>query len=160
LARQLRRVAMDPPVHLYVSAARAPQVPDPEPPIHRLPEPRLIDKLRAMNGTPEEMLRDRDAIALYLPIVRADFSLIETYIHQTEPPLDCPLTVFGGERDETVNKDALVPWQSQTRRDFSLEMFSGDHFFIQHSRAELLTVLTQQLKQDLAQLGQSPAKEG
>ncbi|HET8681027.1 MAG TPA: beta-ketoacyl synthase N-terminal-like domain-containing protein, partial [Micromonosporaceae bacterium] len=62
LARQLRREGLAGPAHLYVSAMRAPQLPDIEPPLHRLPEPRLVEKLREINGTPEEMLSDPETL--------------------------------------------------------------------------------------------------
>ncbi|MEO3777225.1 beta-ketoacyl synthase N-terminal-like domain-containing protein [Micromonospora sp. B11E3] len=152
LTRQLRREGLPGPAHLYVSAARAPHLPDLEPPLHRLPEARLIEKLRAMNGTPEEMLRDPDAIALYLPVLRADFAMVETRIHHTEAPLDVPLTVFGGERDDKVTRDALAAWRDQAGGDFAVEMLPGDHFFVQRDRAALLAALSRRLTHDLARL--------
>ena len=33
---------------------------------------------------------------MYLPILRADFTLVETYAYADEAPLDCPITAFGG----------------------------------------------------------------
>ncbi|SCL23262.1 Acyl transferase domain-containing protein [Micromonospora pallida] len=152
LTRHLRRRELPAPTHLYVSAARAPHLPDLEPPLHRLPEPRLIEKLRAMDGTPEEMLGDPETIALYLPVLRADFALVETRIHQTEPPLDVPLTAFGGERDDKVTEEQLAAWRDQTTTGFALEMLPGDHFFVQRERAGLLAALSARLTHDLARL--------
>ncbi|WP_416904850.1 beta-ketoacyl synthase N-terminal-like domain-containing protein [Micromonospora echinospora] len=152
LTRHLRRRELPAPIHLYVSAARAPHLPDLEPPLHRLPEARLIEKLRAMDGTPEEMLGDPETIALYLPVLRADFALVETRIHQTEPPLDVPLTVFGGERDDKVTGEQLAAWRDQTTAGFALEMLPGDHFFVQRERAGLLAALSGRLTHDLARL--------
>ncbi|MFE0593070.1 beta-ketoacyl synthase N-terminal-like domain-containing protein [Micromonospora echinospora] len=152
LTRHLRRRELPAPTHLYVSAARAPHLPDLEPPLHRLPEARLIEKLRAMDGTPEEMLGDPETIALYLPVLRADFALVETRIHQTEPPLDVPLTAFGGERDDKVTEEQLAAWRDQTTSGFALEMLPGDHFFVQRERAGLLAALSARLTHDLARL--------
>ncbi|HET8662412.1 MAG TPA: beta-ketoacyl synthase N-terminal-like domain-containing protein [Micromonosporaceae bacterium] len=152
LARQLRREGLAGPAHLYVSAMRAPQLPDLEPPLHRLPEPRLVAKLREINGTPEEMLADPETLGLYLPAVRADLALVETLVHQTEPPLSCPLTVFGGAQDDKVPEEALAAWRSQTEGSFTLQLLPGDHFFIQQRRTELLAALGQHLTDDLRQL--------
>ena len=152
LARQLRREGLAGPAHLYVSAMRAPQLPDLEPPLHRLPEPRLVAKLREINGTPEEMLTDPETLALYLPALRADLALVETHVHQTEPPLTCPLTVFGGVQDDKVPEEALAAWRSQTEGSFTLQLLPGDHFFIQQRRTELLAALAQHLTDDLKQL--------
>jgi acyl transferase domain-containing protein/surfactin synthase thioesterase subunit len=155
LARRLRRDGLPLPAHLYASAMRAPQLPDLEPPLHRLPDARLIDRLRAMNGTPEQMLRDPEAMALYLPTLRADFALVETRVHQTEPPLECPVTVFGGAQDDRVSEEALAAWESQTRGAFALELLPGDHFFIQRHRDALLASLAPQLARDLSRLGEA-----
>ncbi|MEQ8964161.1 MAG: alpha/beta fold hydrolase, partial [Coleofasciculus sp. C2-GNP5-27] len=56
VARVLRTNQGLNPVHLFVSAHRAPQLPDPDPPIHNLPEPEFLDELRHLEGTPEEVL--------------------------------------------------------------------------------------------------------
>ncbi|WBB80650.1 beta-ketoacyl synthase N-terminal-like domain-containing protein [Micromonospora sp. WMMD882] len=150
--RWLRRRGLPAPAHLYVSAARAPHLPDPEPPMHRLPEAKLVDRLRAMGGTPEEMLADPETLAVYLPLLRADFAMVETRIHQTEPPLDVPLTVFGGDRDDKITTDQLAAWREQTVAAFDLTVLPGDHFFVQRERAALLAALAARLTDDLTRL--------
>jgi surfactin synthase thioesterase subunit len=127
-------------------------VPDPEPPLHRLPEGKLIERLRAMDGTPAEMLADPETMALYLPVLRADFAMVETRIHRTEPPLDVPVTVFGGDRDDTITEEQLAAWRDQTTAGCTLRMLPGDHFFVQRERDALLAALTADLAHDLTRL--------
>ncbi len=81
LTRQLRRLYGLVPLHLFVSAHRAPQLPDPDPPIHTLPEAEFMEELRCLNGTPKEVLEQPELMELMLPILRADFALCETYIY-------------------------------------------------------------------------------
>lgn len=145
LARQLRREQRSGPLHLFVSGRIAPQLTDPEPPIHHLPDPEFLRGVQRYNGTPEEVLHHVELMQLLLPLLRADFAINETYAYAAEEPLGCPITVFGGIHDPVVCRDQLVAWQSQTNREFTLQMLPGDHFFIHSAGTRLLQALTQDL---------------
>src|SRR5205814_4666171 len=90
LARYLRRQHGLSPVHLFVSGRRAPQLSDPDPPIHPLPEAEFLEELRSLKGTPEEVLQNTELLQLLLPLLRADFAVCETYAYAPETPLLCP----------------------------------------------------------------------
>lgn len=142
LARQLRREKGPDPVHLFVSAYSAPQIP-PDSAIHRLPEAAFVEELRRLKGTPEAVLQHAELMQLMLPLLRADFALVETYGYVHEDPLDCPISAFGGLEDDGVSYDDLMAWREQTRSAFKLRMFPGDHFFLHANRAQLLQVVSQ-----------------
>lgn len=147
VSRLLRQETGISPVHLFVSASRAPQIPDPDPPIHTLPEPDFLNELRRYNGTPEAVLENTELMQLLIPTVRADFAVIETYVYTPAPPLDCPLTVFGGLQDWKADYKMLEPWGEQTNAAFSLKLFPGDHFFVHSAKSLLLQFLSQELEQ-------------
>ncbi len=137
LARLLRRQYEREPVHLFVSGRRAPQIPPLQPDIHTLSEPAFLDRLRRLYGTPKAVLENAELMQLLLPTLRADFAVIETYTYAAEPPLNCPITVFGGLQDDEVGLDDLQGWRRHTNASFSLQLLPGDHFFL-HSAPELL----------------------
>lgn len=141
LARLLRREYHLTPVHLFISGRRAPQIPDLDPPIHNLPEHQFLQKLRELNGTPEEILQNRELMQVVLPMLRADFALIETYTYQPESPLTCPITVFGGLQDTVVSLKALEGWRQQTLAQFVLHLVPGNHFFLHTAQTQLLNSL-------------------
>ncbi|MBE9045187.1 acyltransferase domain-containing protein [Pleurocapsales cyanobacterium LEGE 10410] len=146
LARELRRRNWQQPSHLLVSACRAPQVPDLAPPLHRLPEVKFLEKLKNLKGIPEEILAGPKLMQLFLPTLRADFELLETYFYLNEQPFDFPITAFGGLADNKVSIEELNVWREQTKAEFNLQMFTGDHFFLHTSNRELLPELAQQLQ--------------
>lgn len=146
-ARLLRRVYGRSPAHLFVSGRRAPQIPNLDSPVHVLPDAEFLKELRHLNGTPEAVLANEELMQLLLPTLRADFAVLETYVYQPEPPLNCPLTAFGGLQDPEVSCETLEAWQEQTSAEFSLQMFLGDHFFIHTAHALLLQSLNQALSQ-------------
>ena len=144
LARRVRRRYGVHPVRLFVSAGRAPQIPPRGPLIHNLPEKEFLAELRRLNGTPSELLNNEELMEIMLPLLRADFAVYETYVYSTEPPLNCPISAFGGLQDHRVNGTDLEAWRAQTSVSFSLRMFPGDHFFL--NQPLLLHVLSQELR--------------
>jgi medium-chain acyl-[acyl-carrier-protein] hydrolase len=137
LARELRRRGQTLPLHLFVSGRGAPDLPLREAPIHALPEPEFIAELRRLNGTPEAVLQHEELMRLVLPILRADFSVNETYVYTGEEPLDLGISALGGLGDDDVTREDLQAWRQQARGSFRMRMFQGDHFFI-HSTQNLL----------------------
>ncbi|MEB3214879.1 MAG: thioesterase II family protein [Nostocales cyanobacterium 94392] len=145
LARHLRKEYGKQPVHLFVSASRAPHVLSPKPPIHALPETEFLEELCRLNGTPASVLENTELMQILIPILRADFTVLETYVYTQEPPLECPIAAFGGLEDQEVTLEELKGWRSQTQSSFKLQMFSGDHFFIHSAQSLLLENLSQYL---------------
>ena len=146
LARQLRRQSAVQPVGLFVSADRAPQIPPRDRPMHALPEAEFLAELRRLNGIPGQVLENAELMQIMLPILRADCAAYETYVYRAEPPLSCFISGFGGLQDQRVSRGDLVAWRDQTSVSFSLQMFPGDHFFLNTAQPQLLQVLSQELR--------------
>ena len=147
LTRLLRRDFRLNPCHLFVSGRRAPQIPDPAPPIHALPDHLFIEELRHLNGTPNQVLAHQELMQMFLPILKADFAVIETYIYSPERRLNCPITTFGGLQDPKTPLKTLRAWQDQTHASFSLKMLPGDHFFLHSAQSQLLQTLAECLEE-------------
>jgi acyl transferase domain-containing protein/surfactin synthase thioesterase subunit len=146
LVRELRRQNCPLPTHLFVSGSKAPQLPDLKPPIHRLPDEKFIAKIKSFNGTPEAVLQDTQLMKRFLPALRADFAILETYFYAEEIPLNCPITAFGGWEDSQVNQEELSAWKQQTDAEFTLKMFPGNHFFLHSAHSDLLAAIATQLQ--------------
>ena len=145
IARLLRREGAPLPAHLFVSGRTAPQLKKPERPTYNLPEPELIEELRRLKGTPAEVLAHPELMKVVLPLLRADFELIQTYKSTDEPPLDIPVSAFGGLEDVEINRESLEGWRAQTTRSFTLRMLPGDHFYLTTNQHLLLPLLSQEL---------------
>lgn len=140
LARELRRRGQPGPLALFVSGRVAPQIPDPDPPTFNLPEQEFIAELRRLNGTPGELLDRPELREFFLPTIRADFELVDTYVYESGDPLACAIHAYGGLQDATVPIADLRAWQKQTSGAFKVRMFPGDHFFI-HTSADFVHAL-------------------
>jgi medium-chain acyl-[acyl-carrier-protein] hydrolase len=133
------------PLALFVSGAHAPQLVDPEPPIHGLSDAAFLRKLRRLSGIPDEVFNHAELMQMLLPALRADVELCETHKYVAEAPLSIPITVFGGKQDCRVRYDHLSAWRAQTSARFALRVFPGHHFFVDQSRSQMLAVLSEQM---------------
>lgn len=106
--------------------------------IYESNEATLIEELRLLNGTPPELLETPELLKLYIPILRADFSICDTYVYQNNYSLDCPLSVFGGTNDPRVSYSDLLAWERMCSGSFNFKIFDGDHFFIKDNYRELV----------------------
>lgn len=146
LARRFRDDEGSMPTHLFVSGRRAPHLPPRHPAITHLPDSEFVREIRRRyNGIPDEVMQHPDLLALLLPGLRADLSVIETYVHRPGRALDCPIVAFGGVKDPEATEAELVEWRQQTTAALSIRMFQGGHFFVQSAHEELMRTLSEEL---------------
>jgi medium-chain acyl-[acyl-carrier-protein] hydrolase len=140
------------PAHLFVSGSRAPQIPGPARITYNLPEPEFIRELQDLNGTPAEVLQHPELMALIIPLLRADFEVVQTYAYTPGHPFSCPITAFGGVQDTNILREYLEAWADQTTAAFSLFMLPGDHFFINSSQPRLIELMNADLRKLVTKL--------
>ena len=147
LTRLLRERGARGPSHLFVSGRRAPQLPDSSPVTYDLPDAEFVEHLRSLKGTPAEVFDHPELLELMLPLLRADFSVVETYQYRPGQALGGPVTAFGGESDEEVCVEEIKAWGAQTTGRFDARIMPGDHFFLNDppTRSLLLEVIASEL---------------
>jgi medium-chain acyl-[acyl-carrier-protein] hydrolase len=146
LARELRRRGARAPEHLYVAGRLAPEAPPTRPLVHDLPDATMIDVMqRRYRAIPRAVLDEPEFLALLLPTLRADMSVIETYTYQAEAPLDVPLTIFGGVDDEGVPLAGLEAWRAHTTKSVAIHAVAGGHFFLSTNEKAFLPLLASAL---------------
>lgn len=130
------------PDWLIVSAARAPSPPrDPVRWRCRQSDERLLAFLAALGGTPEELLADEALRAMVLPLLRADFQLIESLAYETPLVVGANIAAFAGAADRMAPPAALKAWRDQTSGRFLARTFSGGHFYFQNEEDEIAVAL-------------------
>lgn len=144
-ARMLKAERGLEPVHLFVSGRRAPQFPEDDPHTYALPKPEFIEEIKRLNGTPKEVFDHPELMEMMIPLLRADFSVCQRYEYTPGPPLNCPITAYGGLSDTGVTRETLEGWREHTASTFTLRMLEGDHFFLNSSQPLLLRVISQAL---------------
>jgi surfactin synthase thioesterase subunit len=146
LMRELRRRGEPGPRMLFASAFRAPQLPRRHPDLHELSDAEFVTSVNARYAAvPDAVAANAELMELILPGLRADISVCDTYSYASDAPLDCPIVVFGGEKDDQVSREELGEWEHQAAAGFELVMFPGGHFYHQTARDEMLAVLADRL---------------
>lgn len=145
LSRSLRCKHGREPQTLFIAGRRAPQITKGAPVTYDFPRDEFIEELIKLDGTPKEVIENAELMELMIPLLRADFQLVQTYEYLTDTPLQCPIIVYGGLQDYETPRDLLSPWKEQTSSRFALHMLPGDHFFIRSSQSQLLKLLGREL---------------
>jgi medium-chain acyl-[acyl-carrier-protein] hydrolase len=140
VARDLRRKGLPEPQYLFLAGRRAPNIHQSEPPIRSLSDEALIAFIADRFGAiPEPVLNDPEMLKMIMPLLRADLELAQNHTYVAEPPLKCPIAVFGGTSDRTTLPSWLEAWREQTSAHFNVEIFPGGHFFLDTARDHVLT---------------------
>ena len=145
LARGLRRSGMV-PEQLLISGYPAPHLPFPYHHLHNLSSTDFIQEMRILSGTPQEVLDSPDFLELVIPIVQADFEVLETYTYLEERPFEFPIHVMGGNQDPIARREHLEAWRGHTDGPFTLTMFEGNHFYFEQRTDRFLRNLCRYLE--------------
>lgn len=145
LARLLQHRYQLTPDHLFVSACRAPEIPDPVQ-WHSLSDQDLMAELRHSPGMPNEVLNHAELMQVLLPIIRADAAVTETYSYRQSAPFHFPVTAFASEGDELISRAAIEPWRNYTSSAFDLILVDGHHLFIQQQAPQMIRILLDKLR--------------
>lgn len=155
ITRELRRRARPLPLALFVSGRRAPHKPLRGPQLHSLPEPALVEQLRAMGGTASTLLSRSTWRRHYLPTLRADLRLSDDYQYRDEPALECPLYAFLGEGDHLMPREDWEAWSEQASGEHRSYLLAGGHFFSRAGQAALMAKITELITSTFAREGTS-----
>jgi medium-chain acyl-[acyl-carrier-protein] hydrolase len=86
-----------------------------------------------------------ELVEMFLPMIRADVALSETYEHRRRPLLGCPISVFGGLSDREVADQGLEAWREDSRCEVVVRKVPGDHFFLESGRSILVRAIRKDL---------------
>lgn len=142
------------PAALFVAGKNAPWWPNGAPLFHRMSDGGLWRALQRFGGTPEAVLAEPELKDVFLPALRADLEIAETYHPRPGRPLGCPVRAFAANGDPLASAEGMHAWSRVNERDFALRRFSGDHFFVHEREQRVVSAIGAELD---ALLGQPSA---
>jgi surfactin synthase thioesterase subunit len=123
-----------PPRRLFVCGSAVPPVESARGrDLRLLPDREFLDEVARLGGLPHEVRADAELRHEFLPGLRADYTLAETYEYREGPRLTCPVSAFRGRTDPHVDKAGLRRWRDHTDDDVVVREVPGDHFPLQHA---------------------------
>lgn len=147
LTRRLQSLSLPLPSHLIVSGCRAPHISLRRGTLYNLPDKEFILEICRYNGMPTEVFNDSDELLkIFLPILRADLQISDTYRSLEKTILHCDITALTGYDDPIVFEEDAKAWFEYTAGNFNFFSMQGDHFFINTSKDKVLAVIEKIIK--------------
>jgi len=115
------------PVRIIVSGSAAPTHLRKKS-LHKSSDGELREYLFRLGGIPQEVLDNNELMAIFLPFIRNDLEIIETYQYETRPQLPIDLNIFWGTLEDNIF--SALPWKDLFSKRASISKFNGNHFFI------------------------------
>lgn len=115
----------------FIPAGRlAPHLQSGKPHVDTMDTAALIERVRELNATPDDILDNPEFVDAFLPIIRADFRVNDSYT-PTPCILGCPIHALGGATDPEAPVTQLGRWAELTNLDMTQTNFADGHFFVQ-----------------------------
>jgi surfactin synthase thioesterase subunit len=137
--------AVGPPAALIVSGRNSPRTPHVLPPLYNAPPKELLSGLRELEGDLPAVEDSPELLDLFLPPLRADLRMTETYRRPAAlPTLSCPVHVFAGDLDPVVDGPGLAAWAAETTGPCRVATVRGGHMMLDSAelRSAIADVLT------------------
>lgn len=101
------------------------------PPCGDLPTDGFRSFIFSNGGIPREVMEHEELMEIFEPILRADYTLLETWAPKPVRPIHVPMVAFAGLDDTVVPQHVVCEWKRFAASAWELRHMPGGHFFIQ-----------------------------
>lgn len=140
LAKKLQNNFQSLPQYLFLSGRSSPDTKISKSNIHTLNDIEFTNKLKSLNGIPIELINN-NIFQQFLPTIRNDIKIIETWELNNRVKLKIPLVLFNGDSDPEVEINTIDNWSLFTSEELASYIFSGNHFFINQHKKEIFNLI-------------------
>ncbi|PEY27155.1 thioesterase [Bacillus cereus] len=113
---------------------------------HNLPDEQFKNEVIAIGGTPSKVFQSEELMKIFLPILRADFKIVETYIHDNNTQVcDIDFLILNGKNDEFTTYEEVIKWEQYTNKMCTFHSFEGRHFFLHENIQEIASISIRKL---------------
>ncbi len=129
------------PLHMFLSGRVPPHI-EKEEKLHLLPDDEFIEEIVKYGGLSKEIIEDRDMLDIFTPIIKTDYSVIDTYEYtQRDTKLNCNISILNGYDDKEVLASEAEQWKDYTNGSCSIYEFLGGHFFINDKYSDIVNII-------------------
>lgn len=143
VARKIMQTAHRQPLRLFISARR----PGACLPLFywtELSREEFLERISRLGGIPEEVMKNKELMDLFAPILYQDVKALETHKHDGVLPVFAPVTVMIGDDDDISLQQAAL-WSRDTVGSVQVKVFPGGHFFAFKRSGEVCEMIREQL---------------
>jgi len=107
----------------------------------------FLKEVTKLGGMKEEFLQNQELVNLFLPILKSDFKLVESFRFDGKIAFPFDLHILYGTNDHLTTREGLDQWHTYTSEKSHFKAFQGNHFFIEGNRNEVISYIKSILKQ-------------
>jgi surfactin synthase thioesterase subunit len=111
-----------------------------------------MKRIEDMGGTPAELFSHQQLQDVFLPVLRADFRLVETYVYTPRTPLPYPFLIAAGTTERWTDGE-LERWREHTSAACRIVRFDGGHFYWNGNPEPLTSLLSEELQRLAVNIG-------
>jgi surfactin synthase thioesterase subunit len=139
--RQLRKEEMPIPDHLFIIGREAPNTDIFK--VNHLNDHDFIEEVYSYDGMPQQLYENKEILKFFLPILRADFGIHETYEFRGEiEKMLCNLTVWYGMDDKSIIHKNVYKWKDYAMAACKFIELEGGHFIIKQHQSTILNTIS------------------
>lgn len=105
----------------------------------------FLARVEEFSGSIHPMLHDPEMRDMYLPALRADTLLYETYSREAPLALASPITTMRGATDDLITPEQCAGWSTATVLEHSHHEFDGGHMYLDHQGPAMLAFFADSL---------------
>jgi surfactin synthase thioesterase subunit len=146
LCQKIKELKSVEPVHVFFSGRYPPHIVKKDKTLHVLADNEFKEEIFSLGGTPKEVYENEELLKYFLPILKADYKIIEKYEFKNKGhKLGCRITCLTGKYDKDVRYSEMLEWASYTNNFASVREFEGGHFFINNYTEEITNMINKAL---------------
>lgn len=128
ICQRISEIQIRQPLKLVVSGKKSPSIKR-ENLVAHLPNNHFWNEVIKLGGIPIALEKNVELMEFYIPILKADFNIIENYNYVKKAKLKIPIAVFYGT-EEKITEEEIIGWKTESIKDVIIEPLNGNHFFI------------------------------
>lgn len=117
--------------------------------IHLAPDETLVRELVRVDARNREIFADAQLRSAFLPLIRDDYRLVETYTPTRSATLLERIVAVRGDQDAELSTDAMIPWRDHARQWCGPVIVPGSHMHHLDPQGQLAEILTGEVTQCL-----------
>ncbi len=118
------------PMHIFFSGHRPPDQLNNHKKLSQLNDHDFKKEILMIGGTPKELFDYPELVDFYLPMLRADYEVVDTYSYRERvEKIKCSISILNGKYDTDELCD-IGEWRKHTSHDCKEYVFDGGHFYI------------------------------
>ena len=146
LCSKIKLNGLKEPDHIFFAAKEPPHFKTKVDDYHKLPKEQFVNEIINNGGTPKELLEDEDFIDYLLPTMRADYEILDNFIHKkNNSKFNSNITVLTGISDNIIDNENIDEWKNYTQGSYELVNYKDGHFFIHNYTKHITNLINQTL---------------